>query len=186
MSLTDPGPIDTPRLRLRRVQSGDLAALHAVNGDPEVTRHLPYATWTEAVHATTWYARMQALMQAGTALQFVVCERDGDAEGPAIATVLLFRHEPAAQRAEIGYVLGRAHWGRGVMREALQGLVATAFGPMGLRRLEAEVNPANTASTALLRRLGFQREGLLRQRWVGRDGRPYDVEHWGLLRGEQA
>ncbi len=54
---------------------------------------------------------------------------------------------------------------------------------MHLRRVEAEVNPANTASVHLLQRLGFTREGLLRQRWVDK-GQAYDVAAFGLLRDE--
>ncbi len=53
----------------------------------------------------------------------------------------------------------------------------------GLRRLEAEVDPANVASGALLRSLGFTHEGRLRQRWTGK-GRTYDVDAFGLLAGE--
>ena len=52
-----------------------------------------------------------------------------------------------------------------------------------LRRLEAEVDPANAASGALLRSLGFAHEGRLRQRWTAK-GRTYDVDAFGLLAGE--
>jgi [ribosomal protein S5]-alanine N-acetyltransferase len=75
------------------------------------------------------------------------------------------------------------HWGQGLMREALTALISQAFGAYGLRRLEAEVNPANVASNALLRGLGFQHEGLLRKRWVAK-GAAYDVNIYGLL-GEE-
>ena len=50
-------------------------------------------------------------------------------------------------------------------------------------RLEAEVDPANVASTRVLERVGFVREGLLRQRWL-REQRPYDVAIYGLLGDE--
>jgi len=49
-----------------------------------------------------------------------------------------------------------------------------------LRRLEAEVNPANQASHALLTQVGFVVEGRLRKRWVSRSG-PYDSVFYGLL-----
>jgi RimJ/RimL family protein N-acetyltransferase len=80
-------------------------------------------------------------------------------------------------------VLGRAHWGCGLAREAVAALVGVAFGSMGVRRLEAEVNPLNRSSVRLLQSLGFTREGLLRQRWVGK-GSTYDVELHGLLSAE--
>ena len=181
MSLAAPEPLFTERLTVRLVEPRDLPALLAVNGDPAVTRHLPYATWAAMADALAWYERMLGIMQAGTALQFVIVRRSDDLP---IGTALLFRHDEGSQRAELGYVLGAGLWGQGYMHEALQALVQAAFGPMGLRRLEAEVNPVNTASVQVLERLGFQREGLLRQRWTSAkdEGRPYDVAIYGLLR----
>ena len=170
-----------PRLRLRPIADTDLPDLHAINGDPEVTRFLPYATWQSAADGDAWFARMHALAAAGTAQQLVVQRRD---DGRVIGTALLFRHDDASARAELGYVLGRAHWGQGLMREALHALCSHAFGAMGLRRLEAEVNPANTASTALLGALGFTHEGCLRQRWVAKGSAPYDTHFYGLLAHE--
>ncbi|MEO8923528.1 MAG: GNAT family protein [Caldimonas sp.] len=127
-----------------------------------------------------WYERMSGIQATGLALQFAVVSKS---TGKAIGTCLLFRFEAASARAEIGYVLGRAHWGQGLMREALAALLNGAFGGMALRRIEAEVNTRNHPSAALLVRLGFKKEGLLRQRWVTK-GRAEDVEMYGLLRDE--
>lgn len=179
-ALIEPPPIETARLQVRLVRLSDLPALLLVNGDDEVTRRLPYAAWRSAGDAEAWLLRMAALQAAGTALQFVVVEKRSDT---AIGTCLLFRYDSGSARAEIGYVLGRRHWGSGTMREALGGLIDCAFGPMGIRRLEAEVDPRNAASARLLLGLGFGREGLLRQRWVNR-GEPTDAECYGLLRDE--
>ena len=123
---------------------------------------------------------MADLQGTGLALQLVVADQASD---KAIGTCLLFRLEEASRRAELGYVLGRAHWGRGLMQEALSALLTRAFGMMALRRLEAEVDTRNAASARLLQRLGFSREGLLRQRWVTK-GEAKDVEIYGLLCNE--
>jgi RimJ/RimL family protein N-acetyltransferase len=69
------------------------------------------------------------------------------------------------------------------MGEALTALLDSAFGSMGLRRIEAEVNTRNRPSAALLLRLGFTKEGVLRERWISK-GRAADVEMYGLLRHE--
>ena len=178
-----PQPLTTPRLALRLVQAEDLPALMAVNGDEAVTRFLPYATWQTLDDAQAWLTRMEAAQATGTALQFVITQRT---DGLAIGSALLFRHDEGAARAELGYVLGRAHWGKGVMHEALHALLQHAFHGAGLRRIEAEVNPANVGSMRVLQALGFMQEGLLRQRWVGKDGQPYDIAYFGLLREEAA
>ena len=77
----------------------------------------------------------------------------------------LFNFSEQSGRAEIGYGLARRHWGLGYMHEALIAVVDYAFGPMDLRRLEADIDPRNHASLRALERLGFAREGLLRERW---------------------
>ncbi len=168
------------RVVVRPVAEADLADLMAVNGDDEVARFLPYESWRSADDGRAWLARMKKVEDAGTGVQLVVIDK---ASGRAIGSCLLFRLEPASARAELGYVLGRQSWGQGLMHEALVALISHAFGALGLRRLEAEVNPLNAASCRLLERLGFRNEGLLRQRWVAK-GAAYDIRFYGLLREE--
>jgi ribosomal-protein-alanine N-acetyltransferase len=120
------------------------------------------------------------MTETGGALQLVIIEK---ASRSAVGTCQLFRHDAASARAELGYALARAWWGRGIMREALSTLVGHAFGAFELRRLEAEVDPENGASNALLVSLGFTCEGRLRQRWMAK-GRRYDTNVYGLLREE--
>lgn len=180
MSLPQIGPLSTPRLMIREVKPSDLDDLFEVNGDHEVTRYLPYATWQSRDDGVAWLARMTALVERGNARQLVVVRKEDD---QVIGTLLLFNFDPGSARLEVGYVLGRAQWGRGLMREALQAMCASAFGSLGIRRLEAEVNSSNVASIRLLRSLGFVHEGTLRKRWLAK-GAAYDTDLYGLLSGE--
>jgi RimJ/RimL family protein N-acetyltransferase len=67
-------------------------------------------------------------------------------------------------RAELGYVLARAHWGRGVATAAVKRTVAAVFGEVpGLERVEALVDVANPASQRVLEKAGFTREAVLRK-----------------------
>ena len=66
------------------------------------------------------------------------------------------------------------------MQEALQALLAFAFTDLDLHRLEADIDPRNAASKAALVRLGFQEEGLLRERWIVGD-EVSDSALYGLL-----
>jgi len=178
--LIAPAPIETERLAVRLVLESDLPALMEVNSDEAVTALLPYATWRSAADAEAWLARMRDIEATGLAFQFVVVLKSAER---AIGTCLLFRFDEGSARAELGYALGRAYWGQGFMREALTALLDSAFGTMGLRRLEDEVDTANAPSARLLQRLGFTNEGLLRQRWMT-NGKAKDVEVYGLLRNE--
>lgn len=174
-----PESIQFTTARLCAVPAGvqHIDDLLAVNGDEAVTRFLPYSTWATREDGLAWLSRMNALAEAGATRQLVLMLRDC---GRAIGTLLLFKHDEASRRLEVGYVLGRAHWGRGYMHEALAATCGHAFGELSCRRLEAEVNPDNAASWRVLERLGFQREGRLRQRWTAK-GRSYDTLLYGLL-----
>jgi ribosomal-protein-alanine N-acetyltransferase len=71
---------------------------------------------------------------------------------------------PGAREAEIGYVLARHCWGRGIMTAAARAVVAHCFSQAGLRRVWATCAVANPASARVLEKIGLRREGLLR-RW---------------------
>jgi ribosomal-protein-alanine N-acetyltransferase len=73
-------------------------------------------------------------------------------------------------RGELGFDLGRACWGKGLMGEALKSILAYGFEEVGLNRIEAFVDPSNERSIHLINRTGFHREGLLREfgYWKGR------------------
>ena len=169
-----------PRVIVRPVAAGDIPDLLEVNGDDEVTKFVPYTTWRSLDDGFAWLRRMEGLAGSGSAQQLVI-ERVAD--GKVLGGVLLFKHEPASARLEIGYVLGRRHWRQGVAREALAAVCGHLFLQSGLRRIEAEVDPENVASCARCRRLGFTLEGRLRQRWVGK-GRTYDTCIYGCLAHE--
>lgn len=151
-----------PRLRLRQLQAADLPALFAVFSDPAVMRywsHPPFATPDDA----RWYlADIEAGRVNRTLWQWGIARNEDDA---VIGTVTVYAVDAGNRRAEIGYALGSAHWRRGYAEEALRAVLAHAFGPLGLARIEADIDPRNGPSCRLVEKLGFRCEGLLRERW---------------------
>lgn len=173
-------PIDrvpSERLTLRPVAERDLPDLLEINGDPEVTRFLPYATWQSLDDGAAWLKRMEVLGATGTGQQLVAVRND---DAKVVGTVLLFKYDEGSARVELGYVLGRPYWKQGLMREALEAACGHAFSAMAIRRMEAEVNPMNHGSNGLLQRVGFTLEGTMRQRWVAK-GVVYDTNFYGYL-----
>jgi RimJ/RimL family protein N-acetyltransferase len=100
-----------------------------------------------------------------------------------MGSLTLFNLDFNHRRAEIGYALGREHWGQGYMNEALQAVLAYAFETLDLHRIEADIDPRNIASIKTVERLGFKREGYLRERWQI-NGEIQDAFFYGLLRQE--
>lgn len=170
--------IETERTLIRVVEPNDLPDLLEINASDEVTRYVPYKTWVTTADSHAWLERMEKLQAGGDALQLVIVLRD---TGHVVGACLLFAFDETSSRAEIGYVLGRRHWGHGYMHEAIQAVMAFVFEQLGLRRLEATIDPRNSASVKLIERLGFASEGTRRQR-VLMKGALVDQSLFGCLR----
>lgn len=91
--------------------------------------------------------------------------------------------EVEAGTAEIGYWLGRRHWGKGIATAALTALTGYAFATFDLRRIHAAVYSWNPASARVLEKAGYVLEGRLREAVVKR-GRVGDVLVYARLRSE--
>jgi ribosomal-protein-alanine N-acetyltransferase len=176
-----PARLETDHYRLDRLQASDAEAVLAHFADPEVTRFLDIDPLTDIAQARGIVAWTERIAAADAGARWAIRARDGGAWVGTAGFNAIVRER--ASRGEIAYDLGRAWWGRGVMREVIPALLRTGFVDLDLNRLEAFVTPGNERSSRLLARHGFRQEGLLRQygRWRGRD---WDQEIWGLLRAE--
>lgn len=138
--------------------------------DPDVQRFLldeePLTSPEQAVAIVDFYLERPDAPYN----RWVVVRRD---DGTSVGTCGFHKWSRAHRRAEIGYDLSPQFWKHGYMGEAVEAMLDHGFGAMGLRRIEAIVAPANTASAALLQRLGFQHEAVLRDYYY-RDGAFFD------------
>ena len=94
-------------------------------------------------------------------IRWGVVRREGNS---LIGTCGYYDWNKAACRAEIGYDLDPAHWGQGIMTEALCAVLKYGFERMRLNRVQAIIDSRNVRSMKLVGRLGFKKEGVLRQR----------------------
>ena len=172
--------ITTPRLVLRWISEDDIDGLYEIFSDPQVMRYWSTVPLTNREAAAELQREIAQGNESETMLKWGIALRD---TGTVIGTTTLFNLSLDNGRAEIGYAMARAYWGKGYMNEALKALVSHAFDVMGLRRLEADVDPRNAASIRSLERLGFQREGFLRERWHV-NNEIQDALFYGLLRHE--
>lgn len=172
-----PVSLHTERLSLRPLVDDDAPALLAIFSHPAVMRYWSTPPWTELAQAHAMIAADRAALAADEALRLGL-QRQGEAR--LVGTVSLFDLRWQSRRAEIGYALAFDAWGQGLMQEALRAFVGHAFETLALNRLEADIDPRNAASARVLERLGFRREGLLRERWIV-DGEVSDSALYGLL-----
>jgi RimJ/RimL family protein N-acetyltransferase len=172
--------MSTKRLTLRFLSEADLSAVYDIFSHAEVMRYWSYLPWTDRSHAQQWLMKVLEGYRTRNALQLGIERR---ADNVLVGTCTLFQFHVVSCRAEIGYALGRPYWGSGYMHEALQALLYYAFQTLELNRLEADIDPRNQASAKVLERLGFQKEGHLRERWIVND-EISDTWLYGLLRRE--
>lgn len=172
--------LTTPRLTLRPPRPGDEDDLQAIHGDPEVMRYFSEPAWSDPERPAQQIAKDAAAFAAREYFRFAMILND---TGRQVGNCTLRSLHWQCRRGEVGYALGRAHWGKGYMGEALEALLRFAFVDLDLHRLEADIDPRNAASTGAVERLGFQREGLLRERWIV-GGEIFDSVVYGLLRRE--
>jgi [ribosomal protein S5]-alanine N-acetyltransferase len=171
---------ETSRLRLRPVAGSDAPAFFEIHADPEAMRYWSSPPWTEPEHAASVIASDRAELVAGRSIRFAVVELASDA---MIGCCSVHRIDRNQARCEVGYILRRSHWGRGLMREAMDAVVTFAFDVLSLRRLEADIDPRNAPSARMLDRLGFRLEASMRERWFVA-GEVSDSAIYGLLRSD--
>jgi len=110
---------------------------------------------------------------------FVICRREDEKIVGSINLSQIFRK--AFQNAYLGYSLGVNDTGKGFMTEAVELIQRFAFNDLKLHRIEANVQPENLPSIAVLRRCGFTREGFSRK-YLKIAGRWRDHERFAIVR----
>jgi len=158
-------PVATDRLALRLMTSADVDDVHAWMSDPEVTRYLLHdpRERDDVAARVADYANARALAAVGDYLQLAV-ELPG---GPVIGSIYFTISSVDDSTGEIGWAFNSRHHGKGYALEAATAMLELAFGPLGLHRVYAELDPRNASSIALCERLGMRHEAhLLEHMWV--------------------
>jgi RimJ/RimL family protein N-acetyltransferase len=155
-------PIETARLRLRLPTLADVDAVLAYQGREDVARYQSFHP-RDRERVTAWVtgnATATRLEHDGDHLQPLLERKtDGAVIGDLYFTVRSVRD----QTAELGWTLHPDAQGAGYATEGAAALLDLAFGRLGLHRVVAELDPRNTASIALCRRLGMRDEALFRE-----------------------
>ncbi|GAA1388384.1 hypothetical protein GCM10009639_14830 [Kitasatospora putterlickiae] len=163
-----------PRLAIREFHQTpeDVDALHAVFGDPEATRYLPFAPRDHETCADQVAQFLEEAEKEDRTVYRLAVTRLADADDPARAVPIgnAALGLVANRAAHLGYALRRDVWGLGYAGEIVALLRGLAFGPLGLHRLEARVDVDNAASIRVLTRAGFRLEGRVRHDYRRHDG----------------
>ncbi|MBQ9951911.1 MAG: GNAT family N-acetyltransferase [Clostridia bacterium] len=172
--------LETDRLILRKLTMRDAADIFEYSRDPQVAKHV------------LWEAH-RSISESRLYLRYMLrkyrnCEPASwgielKSTGKIIGTIGYMWIQSDNAVAEVGYSLARAHWGQGIMTEALEAVIAYAFDSLRLNRVEAIHEPDNPASGAVMRKCGMQLEGRLRKKLCNK-GRYVDVDLYAILKSD--
>ena len=181
MRMALPAPtLDTARLRLRPFGDADAEGLFALHSNAYVLRYWDAPPWSEPVRAERFIAACRQMAEEGTGARLAV---DRVSDRTFIGWCGLTRWNPDYRSASLGYCFADGAWGHGYATEAARALLRWAFDTLDLNRVQAEADTRNVASARVLKKLGFVREGTLREDCVV-NGEVSDSWVYGLLRRE--
>jgi [ribosomal protein S5]-alanine N-acetyltransferase len=172
--------LQTARLLLRPFDKADTDALFALQSNPQVVRYWDSPPWREHVRAERFIAACKQMEEDGTGARLVI---ETHSDGLFIGWCCLVSWNPDYRSATLGYSLTDKAWGHGFATEASGALLQWAFNALDLNRVQAQTDTRNMASARVLEKLGFKREGELREDCVV-EGEVSDSWVYGLLRRE--
>ncbi len=176
-----PPTIELDGARLRPFRMADAAALYGYLRDPAVTELTSYPIVTVPM-VEAIIERSLSRWKAGELSKWGVALQQDD---QLVGTCGFNEWSPVHRWAELAFDLAQAHWGKGLMRQAVAGVLQWTFRQDQVDRVQAFVRVDNSRSERLLARSGFVREGCLRSYRVCR-GQPHDFHIYSLLRSDWA
>jgi RimJ/RimL family protein N-acetyltransferase len=172
--------LQTNRLRLRPLGPTDAPAVLRMFTNTKFMEFVASPLFGSIDEANALVARDMAAMASGERLRLGI-ERVED--GVLIGNCTLFKLDEESRKAEISYGLLGSALGKGYMHEALTALLTYGFSTLNLNRVHAEVDPKNVKSVASLERIGFSKEGVLRESCIFKSV-VSDTAVYGLLQNE--
>lgn len=171
--------INTEMLNLREIRQEDSESIYKLLSNLEVIKYdtfEPFTNIKQAEDMINWFSEVFTRKQAifwGISLK----------NNPEIIGFCKCEIEIPKVRADFGYDLNPEYWNKGIMTEALSAIMKFTFNTLDVNRIEASVSTENIASIKVLEKLGFIKEGILRERSYWR-GSCHDMIMFSILKKE--
>ncbi|MCA0178826.1 MAG: GNAT family N-acetyltransferase [Actinobacteria bacterium] len=173
--------LHTHRLHLRPVEARDAEPLLALMSDVEVMRFWDSPPWQELGQAERFAQRSASMADDGSGVRLTIERADDEA---FLGWCAVGGYDEDFRLATVTYVLSRHAWGHGYATEAMAAVVDWAYQNLDLNRLQTEVDTRNPPSARVLEKLGFTREGTLRENCIV-DGDVSDSWIYGLIASDR-
>ena len=171
--------LQTKRLDLIEIKQNHLPDIFKLFGDDSVTKFYNIETLTEEKEAQKlidWF-NDRFIDKLGIRWGIALKRKN------EIIGTIGFNNFTSGHRANIGFDLQKDYWNKGYITESLNAVIDFGFIKLKINRIEGEVMQGNTISEKVLDKLGFKKEGILRQ-WMFWNGKHYDMTMYSLLKEE--
>ncbi|AFU13618.1 Acetyltransferase, GNAT [Bacillus thuringiensis MC28] len=172
--------LETERLLLRELTLLDAEMMFQYFSKESVIRYFGMDSFENIEQAKTTIQTFKNRYEEGNVFRWGIEKKGTDQLIGTCGFHLINNHH---KRAEIGYELDDIYWGKGYASEALQAILTYGFEKLQLIRIAAVVYVENKASQKLLKKAGFQEEGLLRKHMI-QNGVAHDTILFSLLKEE--
>jgi [ribosomal protein S5]-alanine N-acetyltransferase len=174
----NPFPVlETPRLHLRQVVAEDIPEIFAMRSNKELMRYIDRPLAETEEDARVLFNRIDTALKNNEGINWGITTKD---DNRLAGTIAFWRLDKENYRGEIGYMLQSHLQGKGIMKEAITAILQYGFFTMNLHSVEANINPANKASVALVEKMGFVQEAYFRENYYY-DGKFLDSLIYSLL-----
>jgi ribosomal-protein-alanine N-acetyltransferase len=171
--------LHTKRSDLLEIKQSHLSDLFELFGDKNVTEFYNTKTLTEEKEAQKYLDWFRSRFHDKLGIRWGIALKGYE----NIIGTIGFNNFTKGHRANLGYDLRKDYWNNGFIKEALNEVIKYGFEDLEINRIEAEVMPGNIYSEMALSKLGFKKEGLLRD-WMLWNEKHYDMIMYSLLRKE--
>lgn len=151
--------LQTERLVLRKMKASDAASMFTIWSDPEVTKFMNINSFTDESQAVDMIEMLDKLSRENRAIRYSIIELESN---EIIGSCGYNSFDFKNAKAEIGYDISKAFWGKGYAPEAILSLMDYAFSTLEFNRIEAKVELENINSIKVLQKLNFTFEGTMR------------------------
>jgi RimJ/RimL family protein N-acetyltransferase len=171
-----PGPVflEGDHVELRTIETEDVAFLQKMVNDSRVRHGIAAVDPITRTKETEWVESRGE----GDDINFLIAN-----DGEPVGTIGLKPPNVVTGAVEVGYIVAPKHWGNGYATDALREVCGYAFEERRLNKVYANTYETNPASSRVLEKVGFKREGVHREQGFV-DGKHVDVLRYGLLAGE--
>ena len=172
--------LESARLVMKKMTESDADDMFAYTSDADLLAHLPLNVTPTRAETQAAIRGFMDMYHARRVAPWGISLKE---TGQHVGIVGFESWNPVTDRAEIGFLVARAHWRQGYAIEAAKRVMRFGIEKMNLNRIEARVKPDNEPSRLLLAKLGMRYEGLMRQHSWWR-GSYHDLELYAMLKPE--